>query len=195
VRQLAAHGLGFVDLVAALEANNLSTGAGVRRAQRRRLRRARGGAHRVGRRARHRRRRRARRHADPAHRRRRVAIGGEPRTGSASQNGEEVVMGTAMMLLGANSRTVSHAVDARLAEVQRTLPPDVVATPVLDRSQLVDAVIRTVATNLVEGAILVIAVLFALLGNLRAAFITALAIRCRCCSPPSAWCRPAPAAT
>jgi cobalt-zinc-cadmium resistance protein CzcA len=176
VRQLAAHGLGFIDLVAALEANNLSTGAGVVEHN---------GAAYVVRAA-------ARiqsvdelatvavaerggvpiRLTDVA----RVAIGGEPRTGSASQNGEEVVMGTAMMLLGANSRTVSRAVDARLAEVQRTLPPDVVATPVLDRSQLVDAVIRTVATNLVEGAILVIAVLFALLGNLRAAFITALAI-------------------
>ena len=176
VRQMAAHGLSFAELVAALEANNLSTGAGIIEHN--------GEAYTVRAAARidsvdaldaiavAERQGTPIRLTDVA----RVAIGGEPRTGSASQNGEEVVLGTAMMLMGANSRTVAQAVATRLAAVQHTLPPDVVATPVLDRSQLVDAVIRTVATNLVEGAVLVIAVLFLLLGNLRAALITALAI-------------------
>jgi cobalt-zinc-cadmium resistance protein CzcA len=105
-----------------------------------------------------------------------VAIGAEPRIGSATENGEEVVLGTALMLLGANSRTVAAAVDARLAQVNATLPPDVRARAVLNRMALVDATIATVARNLGEGAVLVIAVLFLLLGNIRAALITALAI-------------------
>lgn len=105
-----------------------------------------------------------------------VAIGGEIRHGSASENGEEVVLGTALMRIGENSRTVSAAVDARIGEVRRSLPPDVGAKTVLDRTRLVDATIRTVRDNLVEGALLVIVVLFFMLGNLRAAVITALAI-------------------
>src|SRR5262245_29869831 len=105
-----------------------------------------------------------------------VSIGGETRTGSASENGREVVVGTALMLIGANSRTVSSAVDAKLRAIAPTLPPGVEVTTVLDRTQLVDATIRTVATNLAEGALLVIAVLFLLLGNFRAACITALVI-------------------
>jgi heavy metal efflux system protein len=105
-----------------------------------------------------------------------VAIGGETRTGSASQNGREVVVGTALMLVGANSRTVSSAVDERLRAITPTLPPGVEVTTVLDRTQLVDATIGTVAKNLTEGALLVIAVLFLLLGNFRAALITALVI-------------------
>ncbi len=105
-----------------------------------------------------------------------VVLGHALRTGSASENGEEVVLGTALMLVGANSRTVAAAVDARLAEVQASLPPDVRARTVLDRSELVDATIATVATNLAEGALLVVVVLFLLLGNFRAALITALAI-------------------
>ncbi len=105
-----------------------------------------------------------------------VGIGREMRTGAASENGEEVVVGTALMLIGANSRTVAAAVDAKMAEVNRSLPPDVHATTVLDRTKLVNATIRTVEKNLLEGALLVIVVLFALLGNFRAALICALAI-------------------
>jgi cobalt-zinc-cadmium resistance protein CzcA len=106
----------------------------------------------------------------------RVHVGGELRTGSATENGEEVVLGTALMLLGANSRTVAAAVDAKMTEVARSLPPDVRARTVLNRMTLVDATIATVARNLAEGAVLVIVVLFLMLGNVRAAIITALAI-------------------
>lgn len=105
-----------------------------------------------------------------------VSIGGETRTGSASENGREVVIGTALMLIGANSRTVSTAVDARLRAIVASLPPGIELKTVLDRTQLVDATIGTVARNLTEGALLVIAVLFLLLGNFRAALITALVI-------------------
>ena len=105
-----------------------------------------------------------------------VAIGGEIRTGSASENGREVVIGTALMLIGSNSRTVAAAVDARLNQIRRTLPPGIEIQTVLNRTKLVDATIETVATNLGEGALLVILVLFTLLGNFRAAFITALVI-------------------
>jgi cobalt-zinc-cadmium resistance protein CzcA len=105
-----------------------------------------------------------------------VEIGGELRSGSASENGQEVVVGTALMLIGANSRTVSAAVDAKMREIAKALPPAVQATAVLNRTLLVDATVRTVATNLAEGALLVIVVLFLLLGNFRAALITALVI-------------------
>jgi heavy metal efflux system protein len=105
-----------------------------------------------------------------------VAIGGELRSGSASQDGREVVAGTALMRTGANSRAVSAAVGAKLRDINRTLPPGIEATTVLDRTVLVDATIRTVATNLAEGALLVVLVLFVLLGNFRAAMITALVI-------------------
>jgi cobalt-zinc-cadmium resistance protein CzcA len=105
-----------------------------------------------------------------------VGLGEELRTGSASENGEEVVTGTAMMLIGANSRTVAAEVDAKMAQVNKTLPPDIIAKTVLNRTDLVDATIKTITKNLTEGAILVIVVLFLLLGNFRAAFITALAI-------------------
>ena len=105
-----------------------------------------------------------------------VSIGGETRTGSASENGREVVVGTALMLIGANSRTVSSAVDARLRAIVPSLPPGIEVKPVLDRTQLVDASIGTVTRNLAEGALLVVAVLFLLLGNFRAAVITALVI-------------------
>lgn len=105
-----------------------------------------------------------------------VTVGQELRTGSASRNGEEVVVGTALMLIGANSRTVSAAVDAKLAEVNRALPADLRAEPVLNRTKLVDATIATVAKNLSEGALLVVVVLFLLLGNFRAALIAALVI-------------------
>ena len=105
-----------------------------------------------------------------------VSIGADLRTGSASANGQEVVIGTALMLIGGNSRTVASAVNARMKEVESSLPPDILVTTVLDRTQLVDATVHTVAKNLTEGALLVIAVLFLLLGNLRAAVVTALVI-------------------
>ena len=105
-----------------------------------------------------------------------VSVGRELRTGSASLNGREVVVGTALMLVGGNSRTVAQAVGAKLKEVSRSLPPDVRARTMLDRSGLVNSTIHTVAKNLAEGAALVVAVLFLMLGNLRAAVITALVI-------------------
>jgi heavy metal efflux system protein len=105
-----------------------------------------------------------------------ASIGGETRTGSASADGREVVVGVALMLVGANSRTVSSAVNAKLRAIVPTLPPGIALTTVLDRTELVDATIRTVAKSLTEGALLVIAVLFLLLGNVRAALVTALVI-------------------
>jgi heavy metal efflux system protein len=105
-----------------------------------------------------------------------VNIGRELRTGSASENGRENVLGTALMLIGGNSRTVSAAVDAKMAEFNRTLPPNIEAKTVLNRTLLVDATVKTVGKNLAEGALLVILVLFVMLGNFRAALITALVI-------------------
>lgn len=105
-----------------------------------------------------------------------VRIGQAVRFGSASEDGREVVVGTAVMRIGENTRTVASAVDARLRDVARSLPPDIIVKPVLDRTRLVDATIRTVTLNLTEGALLVIAVLFALLGNFRAALIAAAVI-------------------
>lgn len=105
-----------------------------------------------------------------------VTIGGELRSGAASRNGYETVVGSALMLVGANSRTVAQAVVSRLEEIKKTLPPGVVIVPTLDRSQLVVATIKTVAKNLTEGALLVVAILFALLGNWRAALIAAMVI-------------------
>src|SRR5215208_884240 len=105
-----------------------------------------------------------------------VTIGKELRTGSASVNGREVVLGTALMLIGGNSRTVAAAADAKIKEISRTLPPSIRARTVLNRTELVEATILTVGTNLAEGALLVILVLFLLLGNFRAALITAMVI-------------------
>ncbi len=105
-----------------------------------------------------------------------VDLGRELRTGAATENGEEVVLGTVFMLMGENSRTVSRAVDRQMAAINKTLPSGVRAVTVYDRTTLVDKAIRTVQKNLVEGALLVIAVLFAFLGNLRAALITAMVI-------------------
>jgi cobalt-zinc-cadmium resistance protein CzcA len=105
-----------------------------------------------------------------------VAIGKELRTGAATQNGRETVLGTAMMLMGENSRTVARALASKLEDINRSLPDGVTATAVYDRTQLVDKTIGTVQKNLLEGALLVIAVLFLLLGNLRAALITAAVI-------------------
>jgi heavy metal efflux system protein len=174
--KLVSYGLSFADLSAALERNNSSRGAGyvdlkgdaypVRIAgllqTAERIREVKVGT----------------RNGTPIRVRDVAAVreGAEPRIGAATMNGHEVVVGTALMLIGANSRTVSRAVDDKLADVNRTLPPDVHATPVYNRTKLVDATIDTVGHNLAEGAILVIVVLFLLLGNFRAALICALAI-------------------
>jgi len=105
-----------------------------------------------------------------------VKLGSGLRTGAATENGQEVVLGTVFMLIGENSREVSRAVDARLGEINRSLPPGVVARTVYDRTVLVDKAIATVRRNLLEGAVLVVVVLFLFLGNLRAAAITAAVI-------------------
>ncbi|MFX3586611.1 CusA/CzcA family heavy metal efflux RND transporter, partial [Ralstonia mannitolilytica] len=105
-----------------------------------------------------------------------VDIGRELRTGAATENGKEVVLGTVFMLIGENSRAVSQAVDKKMAEINRTLPAGVKAVTVYDRTVLVDKAIATVKKNLLEGATLVIAILFLFLGNIRAAVITAMVI-------------------
>jgi cobalt-zinc-cadmium resistance protein CzcA len=174
--KLVSYGLTFHDVIEAIERNNVSTGAGYiehkgesynvratgRIADEKQI-----GEIVVG-----------SRNGTPVHVRdvATVEVGKELRTGSASENGAEVVVGTAQMLIGANSRTVAKAVDAKMQAVNRGLPPDVRAKPVLDRTTLVDATVKTVRKNLAEGAILVIVVLFLMLGNIRAALITALAI-------------------
>ncbi|MDH0291849.1 CusA/CzcA family heavy metal efflux RND transporter [Pseudomonas sp. GD04087] len=105
-----------------------------------------------------------------------VGLGRELRTGAATEDGREVVLGTVFMLIGENSRTVAKAAAAKLGEINRTLPAGVKAVTVYDRTQLVDKAIATVKRNLTEGAILVVAVLFLFLGNIRAALITAMVI-------------------
>ena len=105
-----------------------------------------------------------------------VEIGCELRTGAATADGNEVVLGTVLMLAGENSRVVSKRVAERLKEINRTLPEGIVAHTVYDRTTLVDATIATVKKNLFEGAVLVIVVLLVLLGNVRAAIITAMVI-------------------
>ena len=105
-----------------------------------------------------------------------VGFGKQLRTGAATRDGEETVLGTAVMLLGDNSRTVSKAVSAKLAQINKTLPPGITADTVYDRTVLVDKTIATVQKNLLEGAILVMAVLLLMLGNVRAALITAMVI-------------------
>ena len=105
-----------------------------------------------------------------------VEIGSEIRNGAATKDGQEVVLGTIFMLVGENAREVSVAVAERLEEVNRSLPGGVVAKTVYDRSKLVEATVSTVERNLAEGALLVIVVLFVLLGNIRAALITAAVI-------------------
>lgn len=105
-----------------------------------------------------------------------VDMGRELRTGAATANGEEVVLGTVFMLMGENSRTVAKAVSVKMDDVNRTLPSGVRAVPVYDRTVLVEKAVQTVKKNLLEGAVLVIAILFLFLGNIRAALITALVI-------------------
>ena len=174
--ELMAYGLTFQDIIEALERNNVSTGAGyiehkgeayVVRADGRIANEAQIASIVVG-----------TRQGTPIYIRNvaTVGLGRELRTGGASENGAEVVVGTALMLLGENSRTVAAAVDARMRDISKSLPPHIQVKTVLNRSKLVNATIKTVQKNLAEGALLVIAVLFLLLGNLRAALITALAI-------------------
>jgi heavy metal efflux system protein len=105
-----------------------------------------------------------------------VVLGRELRTGTATYGGNEVVLGTAMMLLGENSRTVSQRVDAKIEEIKKTLPAGIYLKTVYNRSELVNATLGTVEHNILFGSLLVIVILFLLLGNARAAFITALTI-------------------
>ncbi len=105
-----------------------------------------------------------------------VSLGKELRTGAATQNGREVVMSTVFMLIGENSRTVAKDVALKLAEIKSSLPAGITATAVYNRTDLVDKTLVTVQKNLLEGALLVIAVLFLFLGNIRAAILTALVI-------------------
>ena len=105
-----------------------------------------------------------------------VDIGFELRNGAAMQDGREVVLGTVFMLIGENSRIVARAVEKKLAEVQSTLPEGIVAEELYSRSYLVDETIGTVSENLVAGALLVIVILFAMLGNWRGALVTAAVI-------------------
>ncbi len=174
--RLSAHGLTMADIVVALERNNANVGAGyIERHGEQYLIRAPGqvgsmqdiGNVILG-------------NVDGTPVRIRdvadVEIGRELRSGAATANGREVVLGTVFMLIGENSRTVAQAVAGKMAQINRTLPAGVQAITVYDRTQLVDKAIGTVKKNLLEGAVLVIAVLFLFLGNLRAAVITALVI-------------------
>jgi cobalt-zinc-cadmium resistance protein CzcA len=176
LERLSAHGLSLADVVTALEKNNANQGAGYieRRGEQYLVRapgqvrsiddlrevivgKAQGQSVRV---------------RDIAE----VEIGRELRTGAATENGQEVVLGTVFMLMGENSRAVSRAVDRQMAAIQKSLPQGVKAVTVYDRTVLVDKAIATVRANLLEGAALVVAVLFVFLGNIRAAVITALVI-------------------
>ena len=105
-----------------------------------------------------------------------VKLGAPLRTGAATENGKEIVLGTAMMLMGENSRDVSYRVGEKLKEVAASLPEGVIVKPIYDRTTLVEKTIKTVEKNLAEGALLVVVILFLLLGNFRAALITALVI-------------------
>jgi cobalt-zinc-cadmium resistance protein CzcA len=105
-----------------------------------------------------------------------VREGKDLRTGAATLNGEEIVLGTAMLLIGENSRTVAQRVAAKLQEIGHSLPDGVIARAIYDRTHLIEATIATVQTNLLEGALLVIVVLFLILGNIKAALATACVI-------------------
>lgn len=174
--RMLSHGLGYEDIVNALRENNANQGAGfIERSGSQWLMRMPGQAEDIE----------ALgmivvkttdgvplRLADVA----RVEVGRELRNGAATQNGREVVMSTVFMLIGENSREVARGAAARLEEVRASLPPGVTATAVYDRTGLVEKTLATVRTNLTEGAILVIVVLFLFLGNIRAALLTAAVI-------------------
>ncbi|PLC47925.1 CusA/CzcA family heavy metal efflux RND transporter [Pollutimonas subterranea] len=177
IEQLESYGLSLPDVVAALEKNNTNVGAGyIERNGEQYLIRAPGQVGSVedigeiivgsvqG--------QRPIRIRDIAE----VGLGRELRTGAATENGREVVLGTVFMLIGENSRAVSLAVGQKMEEINRSLPEGVHAVTVYDRTVLVDKAINTVKKNLLEGAVLVIAILFLFLGNIRAAIITAMVI-------------------
>ena len=105
-----------------------------------------------------------------------VGLGRELRAGAATQAGEEVVLSTVFMLMGENSRTVARAVAEQLEVIQSSLPPGISVNAVYDRTELVDDTLRTIRTNLLEAAILVMAVLLLFLGNVRAALLTTAVI-------------------
>ncbi|WP_343622558.1 CusA/CzcA family heavy metal efflux RND transporter [Roseateles puraquae] len=174
--RLAAHGLTLADLVQALERNNANVGAGyIERRGEQVLVRVPGqvaGLDDIGRIVITQSGGAPVRVSDVAD----VGFGQQLRSGAATENGREVVLGTVFMLMGENSREVSSAVNARLAQINRSLPEGVIVQTVYDRTTLINKAIATVRTNLLEGALLVIAVLFAFLGNLRAAVITAAVI-------------------
>ncbi len=174
--RLLAYGVGFDDVARALGANNANRGAGyIERNGQQQLIRVPGQAGTLddlGRIMVARRGSAPVRVSDVAE----LRIGSELRTGAATQNGREVVLGTVFMLMGENSRAVAQAVAARLDEARRALPPGITVNVVYDRTTLVDKTLATVEKNLVEGALLVVAVLLALLGNVRAALLTAAVI-------------------
>ncbi|MBD9432740.1 CusA/CzcA family heavy metal efflux RND transporter [Achromobacter sp. ACM03] len=174
--KLASYGLALTDIMAALDRNNANTGAGyIERKGEQYLIRAPGQVRSMddirdvvlatveG---------QAIRIRDVAE----VSIGRELRTGAATSNGEEVVLGTVFMLIGENSRAVSQAVSVKLEAINKSLPAGVQAVTVYDRTTLIDKAIATVKKNLLEGAALVIVILFVFLGNIRAALITAMII-------------------
>ena len=174
--KLLAYGFSLDDLVAALEANNANVGAGyIERLGAQYLVRSPGQATGledlanivVGLRA-----------GVPIYVRdvAAVSLGHELRTGAATQDGREVVLGTAFMLIGENSREVAKAVEQKLVEIQPSLPDGVIAEQVYSRSHLVEQTIATVQENLAAGALLVIVILFAMLGNWRGALVTAAVI-------------------
>lgn len=106
----------------------------------------------------------------------RVEVGARFRSGAATENGEETVLGAAMMLAGQNSRVVAHRFHERIREIQSRLPPGIEIRTQYNRADLVDRTIATVKKNLFEGAILVIVILLLMLGNWRAALIVSAAI-------------------
>lgn len=174
--QLVARGLSLNDLVSALENNNANIGAGyIEKSGEQYLIRVPGqvsNMHDIGNIVVDSQSAAPIRVSDVAE----VKIGSESRSGAATENGQEVVLGTVFMLQGENSRAVSAAVEKKLTEINQTLPLGIVAATVYNRTILIDKAIHTVKTNLLEGALLVIAVLFLFLGNMRAAIITMLVI-------------------
>ena len=174
--KLSAYGLSFGDILGALERNNTNIGAGyIERSGEQYLIRAPGQVEDLD---------DIRRIVVGTHQGTPVYLsavadvlfGNELRTGAATEDGKEIVLGTVFMLMGENSRVVAQRVAAKMEEVNRTLPAGVVAKTVYDRTKLVDATIETVTHNLALGALLVIVVLFVFLGNIRAALITACVI-------------------
>jgi len=174
--KLAAYNLTLGDVISALERNNANVGAGyIERAGEQYLVRVPGQAEKLDDLKRiivSQRHGVSIRLTDVAN----ILMGEELRTGAATQSGHEVVLGTVFMLIGENSRIVSKAVDAKIQEINKTLPEGVVVRTAYSRTTLVDKTIDTVAKNLVEGALLVIVILLLMLGNIRAAIITALVI-------------------